>query len=76
MDTIIIKKQLGQQLKTLRESLGVKRYDLEKKGLHPSLSLTIEEGKKGYSMDSLEKYVNAINECSEKGKISLYSEIN
>lgn len=69
-----MKQQLGQQLKALRESLGVKRYDLEKKGLHPSLCVTIEEGKKGYSMDSLEKYINSINEIAGC-KIELFYEI-
>ena len=57
-----MKSKLGKQIKTLRKKLGVSTYDLEKKGIHPSLPSTIEKGVKGYSIDSLIKYLNAINE--------------
>lgn len=56
------KQELGKQIETLRKELGVSTYDLEQKGIHPSLPSTIEKGKKGYSIDSLIKYLNAINE--------------
>lgn len=63
-----MKKELGKQIETLRKELGVSTYDLEQKGIHPSLPSTIEKGQKGYSIDSLIKYLNAINEtCSERG---------
>ena len=63
------KKKIGKEIKTLRKELGVSTYDLQKKGIHPSLSGTIEKGLKGYSMDSLIKYLNAINETySERGE--------
>lgn len=57
-----MKQVLGKQIETLRKELGVSTYDLEKKGIHPSLPSTIEKGVKGYSIDSLIKYLNAINE--------------
>lgn len=56
------KKQLGKKIETLRRLSGVSTYELEKKGIHPSLVTTIEKGKKGYTIDSLIKYLNAIDE--------------
>ena len=56
------KEQLGKQIKALRKECGVSTYDLEKMGIHPSLPSTIEKGKKGYTMDSLFKYLDAIDE--------------
>lgn len=64
-----MKKEIGKQIEVLRKELGVSTYDLEQKGIHPSLPSTIEKGHKGYSIDSLIKYLNAINEtCSERGE--------
>jgi transcriptional regulator with XRE-family HTH domain len=57
-----MKSEIGKQIETLRKELGVSTYDLEQKGIHPSLPSTIEKGQKGYSIDSLIKYLNAINE--------------
>ena len=57
-----MKKQLGKQIKALREECGVSTYELEQKGIHPALPSTIEKGKKGYTMDSLIKYLKAIDE--------------
>lgn len=56
------KEQLGKQIETLRKELGVSTYKLEQKGIHPSLPGTIEKGQKGYSIDSLIKYLKAIDE--------------
>jgi hypothetical protein len=64
-----MKSEIGKQIETIRKELGVYTYDLEQKGIHPSLPSTIEKGQKGYSMDSLIKYLNAINETySERGE--------
>jgi len=64
-----MKEDLGNQIEILRKELGVSTYDLEQKGIHPSLPSTIEKGIKGYSIDSLIKYLNAINETySERGE--------
>ena len=57
-----MKKELGHQIETLRKELEISTYDLEQRGIHPSLPSTIEKGQKGYSIDSLIKYINAINE--------------
>ena len=57
-----MKSEIGKQIETLRKELGVSTYNLEQKGIHPSLPSTIEKGQKGYSIDSLIKYLNAINE--------------
>ena len=63
-----MKQEIGKQIETLRKELGVSTYDLEQKGIHPSLPSTIEKGQKGYSIDSLIKYINAINQTySERG---------
>lgn len=63
------KEEIGKQIEALRKELGVSTYDLEQKGIHPSLPSTIEKGIKGYSIDSLIKYLNAINETySERGE--------
>jgi len=56
------KQEFGKQIETLRKECGVSTYELEQKGIHPSLPSTIEKGLKGYSMDSLIKYLNAIDE--------------
>jgi transcriptional regulator with XRE-family HTH domain len=56
------KEELGKQIEALRKECGVSTYELEKKGIHPSLPATIEKGKKGYTIDSLLNYLNAIDE--------------
>ena len=56
------KEEIGNKIEALRKECGVSTYELEKKGIHPSLPSTIEKGQKGYSMDSLIKYLNAIDE--------------
>lgn len=56
-----MKKELGKQIEALRKECGVSTYELEKMGIHPSLPSTIERGEKGYSIDSLIKYLNAID---------------
>jgi hypothetical protein len=61
MRNLNIKQDLGIQIKTLRQQFGVSTYDLEQRGIHPNLPATIEKGKKGYSMDSLVKYIHLIN---------------
>ena len=62
------KEEIGKQIEALRKECGVSTYDLEQKGIHPSLPSTIEKGQKGYSIDSLIKYLNAINQTySERG---------
>lgn len=58
----MIKEKIGKQIEALRKECGVSTYELEKKGIHPSLPGTIEKGQKGYSIDSLIKYLNAIDE--------------
>ena len=66
---IEMKQEIGKQIEALRKELGVSTYDLEQKGIHPSLPSTIEKGQKGYSIDSLIKYLKAINEtCLERGE--------
>ena len=62
-----MKEKIGKQIEILRKELGVSTYDLEQKGIHPSLPSTIEKGQKGYSIDSLIKYLNAINETYSEG---------
>jgi hypothetical protein len=59
------KEEIGKKVETLRKECGVSTYELEQKGIHPSLPATIEKGKKGYSMDSLIKYLKAIEEETE-----------
>ena len=56
------KEEIGKQIETIRKECGISTYALERKGIHPSLPATIEKGQKGYSMDSLIKYLNAIDE--------------
>ena len=56
------KQELGKKIETLRKDCGVSTYELEQKGIHPSLPATIEKGQKGYSIHSLIKYLNAIDE--------------
>ena len=55
------KKEIGKQIEALRKECGVSTYVLEQKGIHPSLPATIEKGQKGYSMDTLLKYLSAID---------------
>ena len=55
------RQNIGKQIEALRKSRGVSTYDLEKKGIHPSLPTTIERGHKGYTIDSLIKYLHAID---------------
>ncbi len=57
-----VKERLGKQIENLRKECGVSTYELEQRGIHPSLPATIEKGQKGYSIDSLIKYLNAIDE--------------
>lgn len=56
------KEEIGKQIETLRKECGVSTYELEQKGIHPSLPTTIEKGQKGYSIDSLTKYLKAIDD--------------
>lgn len=56
------KEEIGKKIEALRKECGVSTYELEQKGIHPSLPTTIEKGQKGYSIDSLIKYLNAIDE--------------
>jgi len=56
------KEEIGNKIEILRKKYGVSTYELEQKGIHPSLPGTIEKGKKGYSVDTLLKYLNAIDE--------------
>lgn len=58
-----MKHSLGQQIRTLRKSRGVTTYQLRKLGIHPTMPKTIEEGG-DYSINSLEKYLNAIEQIS------------
>lgn len=55
------KQELGKEIEALRIKCGVSTYDLEQKGIHPTLPSTIEKGQKGYTIDSLIKYLNAID---------------
>lgn len=54
------KEEIGKQIEALRKECGVSTYELEQKGIHPSLPATIERGQKGYSMDSV---VMSVVEC-------------
>jgi transcriptional regulator with XRE-family HTH domain len=54
------KEQLGKEIKALREQRGISTYVLEQKGIHNALPGTIEGGKKGYTIDSLFKYLEAV----------------
>ena len=70
------KKELGKQIEALRKECGVSTYELEQKGIHPHFPATIEKGQKGYSINSLIKYLNAIDEdvflCVGKKKIKRF----
>lgn len=46
-----MKEELGKQIEALRKECGVSTYELEQKGIHPSLPATIEKGQKGNSRD-------------------------
>lgn len=60
------KEQIGKMVKEYRLRKGVSTYLLTmKKGIHPNIPSTIENGKKGYSMDTLIKYLKAIDENVE-----------
>lgn len=67
------REDLGKQIEALRISLGVSTYDLEQKGIHPNLPSTIEKGLKGYTIDSLIKYLDAIDKCV---RVKLYIDDN
>lgn len=56
------KEEIGKQIETMRKKCEVSTYELEKRGIHPALPATIEKGQKGYAIDSLIKYLNAIDE--------------
>ena len=62
IESKMTKEEIGKQIETLRKECGVSTYELEQKGIHPSLPATIEKGQKGYTMDSLIKYLKAIDE--------------
>ena len=57
-----MKQELGKKIEALRKECGVSTYELEQKGIHPSLPSTIEKGQKGYSIDNLFKYMKEIGE--------------
>jgi transcriptional regulator with XRE-family HTH domain len=54
------KEKLGKQIKALREKKGFSTYEIQKAGLHASLTGAIEGAKKSYTIDSLIKYLEAI----------------
>jgi hypothetical protein len=56
-----MKNELGKQIETLRKERGVSTYQLEQRGINSHLSGTIEKGLKGYTIDSLIKYLEAID---------------
>ena len=56
------REEIGKQITDLRKKCGITTYQLAKKGIHPCLFATIEKGKKGYSIDTLIKYLEAIDE--------------
>lgn len=56
-----MKIDIGKQIETLRKERGVSTYELEKKGINSHLVSTIEKGNKGYTIDSLIKYLDAID---------------
>ena len=64
------KIEIGKQVETLRKECGVSTYELEQKGIHPNLPKTIEKGDKGYSIDSLIKYLKAIAVIGEAKPIT------
>jgi len=35
------KEKIGKQIETLRKECGVSTYELEQKGIHPSLPVTV-----------------------------------
>lgn len=55
-----MKKTLGQKIKDLRKELGISTYKIEKAGIHSSVPALIENGEKGYSIDTLIKYCEVI----------------
>lgn len=54
------REEIGKQIEALRKSRGISTYELERAGIHPSIPAAIEKGKKGYSIDTFLKYLNAI----------------
>lgn len=54
------KEELGKKIETLRKDLGVSTYSIQKKGLSPNLTTTIEKSRKGYEIDTLIAYLDAI----------------
>lgn len=56
------KQDIGKKIEALRKESGVSTYELQRKGIHPNLHSTIEKGQKGYSIDTLIKYLNAIDQ--------------
>jgi transcriptional regulator with XRE-family HTH domain len=54
------KEKLGKEIKALRKKRGISTYEIEQKGIHNALPGTIEGGKKGYTIDSLFKYLEAV----------------
>ena len=56
-----MKIELGREIKAIREERGVSTYELQQKGIHPTMCNNIEQGK-GYTIDSMEKYLRAIGD--------------
>lgn len=54
------KQELGKKIEALRKECGVSTYELQQKGIHPSLTSTIEKARKGYEIDTLIKYLETI----------------
>lgn len=54
------KQELGKKIETLRKDLGVSISSIRNKGVHPNTPLTIEKSRKGYEIDTLIAYLDAI----------------
>lgn len=54
------KQELGAQIKALREKKGISTYQLEQAGIRSHTPATIEKAEKGYTIDTLIKY---LDEC-------------
>lgn len=54
------KQELGKKIETLRKDLSVSTYSIQQKGLSPNLTTTIEKSRKGYEIDTLIAYLDAI----------------
>jgi len=59
---MVLRQDIGKKIEALRKESGVSTYELQQKGIHPALHTTIEKGQKGYSIDTLIKYLNAIDQ--------------